>query len=383
MRICLINKSFLFDECDGISTYTHILSSALAESGHKVYIIARGDHSLKTTYDRNISILTIPPLIKANFKLADNINNLFFIIQVFLKFLTIKDDIDIVEAPEVGAEGFFVALLSHHQLATRLHTPSYLIQSLDGVKVTLSRRFLYWMEKYQIKKSLLVSSPTKSLAEIVTRDLSLTRKIAIIPNPYIIFNAARKKVKKNNHILFIGRIARRKGIDILLAAAKKLMVTNPGLKIHIAGGLDRTYPKEHLERMLQPLTNIKLLGPVKYSDIASHIQNASLIIIPSLWENFPYVLLESLAMGKIVIASCSGGLQEIIEDGVNGFLVPPANVKMLAEKIKDCLKIQKSKKKQIQINAKKTAAKFADIKLIKSFLDFYNCQIDIYGQKRN
>jgi len=78
----------------------------------------------------------------------------------------------------------------------------------------------------------------------------------------------------------------------------------------------------------------RLLG-AKYGDeLSALIKGALAIVIPSVWqENMPLAMLESLALGKIVIASRMGGLGEMIKDGDNGFLFKSGDSDELAQKI--------------------------------------------------
>ena len=83
------------------------------------------------------------------------------------------------------------------------------------------------------------------------------------------------------------------------------------------------------------------------------VNKAKAIIIPSIWaENMPFSLLESLSVGKIVIASRVGGMVELIEDGKSGFLFENGNYHQLAEKIDnlnkyDLLSIKKMAQKSV------------------------------------
>ncbi|MEK7203249.1 MAG: glycosyltransferase, partial [Patescibacteria group bacterium] len=98
--------------------------------------------------------------------------------------------------------------------------------------------------------------------------------------------------------------------------------------------------------------------------------NALAVVIPSIWfENMPFSLLESLAIGKIVIASRIGGIPEIIKDGVNGILFDPNNSDDLAKKINQSQKININ---NIKINAITTMKNFSQEKHYESIIDIYN-----------
>jgi len=369
MKICLINKTYSNPTWDGISTYTHILADGLVKLNHKVEIITRVNknkpepskikiHALKSYFPNN--------------KFFNALNDFLFSIQVFLKFRKINRLIDVVESPEVGAEGFWISIFSPKKLITKLHTPSYLIQSLNGLKINWRRRFLYGMEKYQIEHSALLSSPTRSLASVISRDLGIRKKIYVIPNPYKFREIQTNKKIKSDYILFFGRIEKRKGINIFFKAVEKVIRVFPNLKIFVLGDIDMTYNRRDLEKIPPNVKkNLILLGGKKHHQTIPYLKFARLIILPSIWENFPYTLLESLSLGKVVVVSDCGGFKEIIKNGYNGFLVKPNSSDRLALKIIECLKLNDEKIREIAVNAKTTASKYSPEKIVPEMVNLY------------
>jgi len=78
--------------------------------------------------------------------------------------------------------------------------------------------------------------------------------------------------------------------------------------------------------------SVKFVGRVDREELVGYYQRSEICVIPSVvFENFPYTCLEAMACGKPVVASDCGGIREMIEDGVNGLLVPPGDVVALSE----------------------------------------------------
>jgi len=75
------------------------------------------------------------------------------------------------------------------------------------------------------------------------------------------------------------------------------------------------------------------LGYIPHDKMPEIYSNSSIFVLPSLIESFPFSVLEAMSSGAAVIASNVGGVPEMIEDGVDGLLVPPGNPEILAEKI--------------------------------------------------
>ena len=134
---------------------------------------------------------------------------------------------------------------------------------------------------------------------------------------------------------FAGRVERDKGVWDLIAAIETLQRESPKpFAVQIAGtggefdNLD-AYIKEH------DLTCVTLLGYVTLSEVLGLYAKSLAIIAPSRWpEPFGRFILESISVGKPIIATRSGGISENIEQGVTGFLVDVGNVEQLAGAMK-------------------------------------------------
>lgn len=155
----------------------------------------------------------------------------------------------------------------------------------------------------------------------------IKRKIRVFPNGITVPPVLPKKVSERpNEILFVGRLEPIKGVSTLLEAFRQC---NQNLHLKIIGeGSQRNY----LESLAKGL-NVSFLGLCDEVEIKQHLESSKALILPSLSENFPNVILEAFCAGIPVIASNVGAIPELIEDGINGFLVPPTRTAELSEKI--------------------------------------------------
>lgn len=125
-------------------------------------------------------------------------------------------------------------------------------------------------------------------------------------------------------LLYVGRLSPEKGVDVLLQAAAE-----SGVPLRIAGD----GPEFAALRAKAP-GNVNFLGALARPAVMAEMAKARALVVPSLWyEGFPMVVVEALANGTPVIASALGGLAEIVQDGVNGALVPSADVNLLKQSI--------------------------------------------------
>lgn len=156
---------------------------------------------------------------------------------------------------------------------------------------------------------------------------SIENRIKIFPNGITVPESSPSKISSRpREILFVGRLEPIKGIAILLEAFR---LCNQDVHLKIIGdGSQRSY----LESIAKGL-NVSFMGMCKEDVIKYQLRNSKALILPSLSENFPNVILEAFCEGIPVIASNVGAIPELIEDGVNGFLIPPAAPAALSGKI--------------------------------------------------
>lgn len=130
--------------------------------------------------------------------------------------------------------------------------------------------------------------------------------------------------KEEDYIAFIGRFSKEKGIDNIAAAAKLL----PEYTFMMAGsGPD--------EEALKGVPNIHLTGFLTGERLTELMGNAKVLLLPSVWyENCPLSILEAQTMGVPVVTLNSGGMAELIQDGVTGTLLDNPGPEEMARKLK-------------------------------------------------
>jgi GalNAc-alpha-(1->4)-GalNAc-alpha-(1->3)-diNAcBac-PP-undecaprenol alpha-1,4-N-acetyl-D-galactosaminyltransferase len=156
-----------------------------------------------------------------------------------------------------------------------------------------------------------------------------------IPNPLRTLpstDAPREQV-----ILAVGRLTHQKGFDLLIQAFSRIQPEFSGWRLVIIGSGSERAELERLSEQLNLGDRVELRSPVR--DIESWMSRAGLVVQPSRFEGFPNVVLEAMGMGAAVIsADCRSGPAEIIEDGVNGRLVPVDDVVILAQVMTELLR---------------------------------------------
>ena len=145
---------------------------------------------------------------------------------------------------------------------------------------------------------------------------------------------ANKDIKKQNYILFFGRISPYKGIEYLLKAMRRVHEVHPETRVIIAGKGEYNFD-------IEPYIN---LGYVEFrnkfielDELADLIRGAQFTVCPYTEATQSGVVYSSFALNTPVIATRVGGLPEMIDDGKTGVIVPPCDEQSLAEAIIDLL----------------------------------------------
>lgn len=133
--------------------------------------------------------------------------------------------------------------------------------------------------------------------------------------------------KEDSYVVFAGRLSAEKGIGNLAGAAKLL----PEYSFVVAGsGPD--------EDVLKGIPNVRMTGFLTGDKLTELVGNAKLLILPSVWyENCPLTILEAHCMGVPVITVNSGGMAELVKDGVTGTLINDPTPEGIAAKIRETL----------------------------------------------
>jgi len=212
----------------------------------------------------------------------------------------------------------------------------------------------------------VIVSPSVFLANIIKRSGYSKARIEIIPNAVDVPNFSDTQ-EKRDYCLYIGRIARSKGILTLLKAIKKLENT----KLQIVGRGEDESIKNFIEKHY--LSHVAWRGFQTGKKLFDIVRNCLFLVLPSEgYENCPMSVLEAFAYGKPVIGSRIGGIPEQITHGYNGYLFEPGNVQQLSKLIGKCFS-DKEHTIQMGKNAWRIfEEKYSPQVYLKKHLDLYN-----------
>ena len=256
----------------------------------------------------------------------------FALISYFLTAFRLALKADVLCSHWMIPCGFFGAIISRLQgkphiviehsgalhLLTRIRGGSFLARFV----ISNSRRVITVSQ--DLKSKLLSLCPTASSeVEVLPMGVKLNSR-----------TPEYRPVAGKKTALFVGRLTPIKGLDVLLAAMRRLN----NVRLIVAGDGEQRGEFESLATELS--IDAHFLGRVTAQERDGLLSESDAVVIPSLalgggrTEGMPVVCLEAMAAGRAVIASRTGGLSEIINDGENGLLFEPGNSQMLSDKLK-------------------------------------------------
>ena len=191
--------------------------------------------------------------------------------------------------------------------------------------------------------------------------------VICIPNP-IALASVKKSLLENKNVIAVGRYVYQKGFDMLLQAWSIVRKKHPDWYLNIYGEGERDeYTK--IAKELNISKSCHLNGAT--SSIKDKYEESSIFVLSSRFEGLPMVIIEAMTYGLPCVSfTCPCGPKDVINHGVNGFLVENGNVEQLAEKICELIENEELRKKmgeQCYIDANKYKIEKLSDKWIKLF----------------
>lgn len=211
-----------------------------------------------------------------------------------------------------------------HECLPRIH---------EGVGLDIPLRFRKDFIHLALEHIDAFIAPSRFVADRYNSAGIGTNRMHVLPNGINLkqFNPERGAPSAKTRIAFVGHLGAHKGVKTLLVAMARLKHRNDVVLSIIGQGPDETQ-FQNMSRALGIASNVHFLGRVAHQDMRAIYAETDILVLPSLWdENQPVSIMEAMASRIPVVASNKGGIPELIEDGITGFLFPAGDDKILAE----------------------------------------------------
>jgi glycosyltransferase involved in cell wall biosynthesis/GT2 family glycosyltransferase len=382
----------------GIATYVDNTASMFANSEHELTVFARS-HQAGVEQKGNLKFIKIPPKdihlvtpTKAN-PLSEKHPSFpynvmgywgalsYQLAEEVISYIRNNGKPDVIETEDYSGLGYFLIqnkLLGCPELqgvpiVLTLHSSQYMLYPASKMpSYQLSDYWVGRMEKFCTLAVDGIIAPTRYIAKEATDALGDDLDIEIIPlpGPKLLLNDSGFPTSNptSGDIVYFGRLEVRKGIIPLLEGCSKLWDAGVDFKLTAIGGdtwyhIQGCYMKPYLtEKYSKYISEGRLVlkNPLKAVELYQRISQAWCVVIPSVWENFPNTCLESMLLGKVVLASTDGGHVEMLQtpDREGGFIFDWKVVDDFGIKLKHILSLSTSENLEI---GEKARALISDI----------------------
>lgn len=197
---------------------------------------------------------------------------------------------------------------------------------------------------------------------------TINADIVAIPNPSSYENVQHTPNLDFKTILSVGHLRHVKGFDLLIEAWAKVCIINTDWTLCIVGSGEDEEKLKRLANELGVSSRVSFISVVK--DVEPYYRISSFYCLSSRFEGLPMVLLEAQAFGlPIVSFDCEVGPSEIVEDGINGWLVPPQDIESLEKALLNAIYISKEDYESFSKNSIDNSKLFAVNNIINKWID--------------
>lgn len=410
-HIVLVSQGFPPHQTDGIARYTGVLAKELSRLGHTVSVVSRAlnenkkgtiqfiDGAWLYRHQPNKYLTRTTGYPRVDHQLAHARS-----VLATVRKIHDREKVDVVLAPLWDAEG--LGLMVHKVAPTILTLMSPLKKVVETQWFNVdepSYDITYELERECVVRAdgiMAISDNIKHTigelynvdwrtlaargAPTVTLPLGVGPEFITARKGWEVW-AARQRYDAPVEILYVGRAERRKGTDVLLAALPKMLSEIPNARIKFVGDEDgkdekgKSYFAEFRKKYSNQswFKRVAFVGRVSDEDLADAYKACDIFVAPSRYESFGQIYIEAMAAGKPVVGTRAGGIPEVVQHEVNGFLIENENSEQLADYLIKLASDSKLRVKMGEASLRIAREKFAGDVLAKDFLKLVDQVIDV------
>jgi glycosyltransferase involved in cell wall biosynthesis len=334
MRILLVANTLPPTDLSGVGEQVLQLCRGLAARGHEVRILGRGPGGARGP-KLLFPLAIVIPFIREVRLFQPNVVQVHesdgALAALALKTLgsTLTPEPMLTALLQVSYWQEFRAVRSIRHRGRVLGRPGWREWGFRWLKAPL-QIVLGWLTAWLADRVL---APSEITAGELRRDYAVWR-VSVVPNSTEPADQESEAVPVARHgstALFVGRLRVRKGLEVALHAMASLDSSEFEPRLVIAGDGEHRSRLERIARELELGDRARFLGRQSREEVQNLMNSAAVLVVPSLYEGMPLVILEAMQRGLAVIASVVSGIPEVVVDGETGWLVPCEDPVALAE----------------------------------------------------
>lgn len=395
--LCLLTKTYPPASIGGIGRHIHNLSRAIARLGHQVHVLTRSAEHDSVDFEEGVWVHRLcpkpqPRRVIADICVPEHIWNHSATMLAEARRIAESRKVDTVIAPIWDCEGIAFLVDGTFKLVTGLYTTFQQWLQTTGNRPYDKAFMADFIQPMLALEKLLFDQSDGILADsrAIIGDIEDAYKVnfdaarlglvllglddwsheaAIGPQP--LPGAALR-------VLFVGRLEERKGIDVLLQAAKTVLSDHSQVHFDIVGDDRLPGPNDLTYRAVFEADRdadavrdrVHFHGEVSEPQLRGFYQACDIFVAPSRFESFGLILLEAMMFGKPVIGCRAGGMTEIIEQGVSGLLAEPGDVGSLISCLQQLLSDAQRRARLGEEGRRRYLASFTAESMARGTLEF-------------
>ena len=199
------------------------------------------------------------------------------------------------------------------------------------------------IQKYTIRRSPFVICVSAYVERELQERLSFSGQAYVLPNAmdldYLDLDVCAGLAPDEHRLLCIGDISPRKNVSLVVEALPTILRHIPNCHLRLAGPISKSVGQKYLSSLRSRVDalglwdHVHFLGYCGKEQLKDELSRADILVHPAREETFGMAVVEAMAASKPVIATPVGAIPDLLEEGKSGFLIPPDNASLLAERI--------------------------------------------------
>lgn len=349
------------------------LAKAAIKYGYDVTVVASGTGKKDIFKEHGINFISMPILEKSTSILSE--------IAIIFRLIKLFKDIN----PDI-IHSVTIRPVLYSSIATRIAKIPTVIHALSGlgyvyINDTFSNKLLRLISNKLFRWGFAYPNTKLILQNEDDIQLFLSKKLIKKDNIHLIkgsgvntnyFVPVEKNSKEPVKVALIGRMLWDKGVSEFVSAAKLLLNKNIHATFHLYGA---PYDNNPMSISIAQLNEWRSEDHVKVhgheEDIRGILNTTDIVCLPSYREGLPKSLIEAASSGLPIVTTDVAGCKEIVQDGVNGYLVPPKDFKLLADRLEDLI-LDPIKRNEFGMKSREIAVKdFTIEKVVNKTMKLY------------
>lgn len=389
MKIGFLTTEFVteLNFSGGISNYLLRLCLALRDMGHTpiVFVPSNNDQILnyKDIEVHRLKVRThvfIKILDRLTFKRMSrplSILSTSFTFSSSLKKKLRKNSLDIIQAASYRATNLFID--KKVPVVVRISSFEPFLRKKYDWPHNIAQKFVEYLEVRALQRANALFAPSRLLANTVKKELNLNSKV--IESPFISdtqefdWSTYNKILDGKPYLLFFGKIGLLKGCKTIADILEPLLLNHENLHFVFIGNDSLYRGKSMLDYVMEHAGSVKERiihsGELHHTELYPIIKKAIGVVLPSRIDNFPNTCIEAMFFGQLVVGTHGTSLDQLIKDGVSGFLCFPDDAASLMKAINKVLSLSEKEREIISENARKRIEQLVPQKVVKDLISFF------------